>query len=121
MCNNGGAQPGTLHVTLYNPRERAVRAAKAWAVCWVLALLALPIIGLHWILVPSLTLAGVLLGYQRYRATTTSQKIEGLCPMCHSSIEIKLESAEHPPLWKYCPACNAPFSIEAPAREREAI
>ena len=94
--NDGGAQPGALHVTVYSPRERVVRAAKVWAVCWVLALLALPIIGLHWILVPALTLAGVLLGYQRYRATTTSHKIEGLCPMCHSTIEIKLEPRRAP-------------------------
>ncbi len=115
--NDGGAQPGALHVTAYSPRARVVRAAKVWAVCWVLALLALPIIGLHWILVPALTLAGVLLGYQRYRATTTSQKIEGLCPVCHSTIEIKLEPAERPPLWKYCPACSAAFFIETPAHE----
>lgn len=118
--NDGSAQPGTLHVTVYSPRERVVRAAKAWAVCWVLALLALPIIGLHWILVPGLTFAGVFLGYQRYRATTTSQKIEGPCPVCHNTIEIKLESVEHPPLWKYCPACNAPISIETSSHEMAA-
>lgn len=115
--HESGAQPGTLHVTVYSPRERVVRAAKAWAVCWGLALLAVPIIGLHWILVPALTIAGVLLGYQRYRAVTTSNKIEGLCPVCHSAIEIKLEPAEHPPLWKYCPACSAPLSIATSTRE----
>ena len=118
--NDGGAQPGMLHATVYSPRERVVRAAKAWAVCWALALLAVPIIGLHWILVPALTIAGVLLGYQRYRATTISNKIEGQCPVCHSTIEIKLESAEHPPLWKYCPACNAPISIETSTHEMAA-
>lgn len=118
--NDGGTQPGMLHVTTYNPRERIVRAAKAWAVCWVLALLALPIIGLHWILVPALVIAGVLLGYQRYRTTTINNKAEGRCPVCQAEIEIKLESGEHPPLWKYCPACKAPLSIESASNAKAA-
>ncbi len=99
--------------TVYSPRERAVRAAKAWFVCWLLALLSMPIIGLHWLLVPGFTIAGVVLGLRRYRTQEASSALNGECAMCGKDFTLALEQNEHAPLWKYCPHCQAALHVTA--------
>jgi hypothetical protein len=104
---------GTLHVSIYSARERAIRAAQALALWWALALLSVLIPLAHFILVPLFLLTGPAMAYKRYRAIEVSGRVEGHCPVCRNAIKLKLGPAEKPVLRKYCPACQEPLSCEA--------
>ncbi|MCL4315261.1 MAG: hypothetical protein M1527_00010 [Gammaproteobacteria bacterium] len=110
---DGQCSSGAMLSTVYSPRERTLRALKAWAICWMLALLSLPIIGLHWFLVPGFSVAGVVLGVQRYRMREASRELNGRCVLCGKEFSLALEPNERAPLWKYCPHCQAALCVEA--------
>ena len=103
---------GTLHVSIYGARERAIRAAQGFAMWWALALVSVLIPLAHFILVPVFLLTGLIVAYKRYRAVEVSERVEGHCPVCRNAIKLKLGSAEKPVLWKYCPACQQPLACE---------
>ena len=90
-----------------------MRAARTLVLWWALALLSVLIPLAHFILVPLLLIAGPVMAYKHYRAITTSERVEGHCPLCRNAIKIKLGPAEKPVLWKYCPVCQEPLSCEA--------
>jgi hypothetical protein len=79
---------------------------------WGLALLSVPILVAHWVLVPAFLLAGPVAAYLRYQVTMISEKAAGECPSCHEHISVALEPKERPPLWKYCPLCNVPVQLQ---------
>jgi hypothetical protein len=109
--NEDIASDGTLYLCTYDNRDRFKRAAKAWIGCWIGAVLCVPLIGLHWFLVPGFIIAGPIMAYKRYHAMATSEKAAGVCPVCHNDITIPLEPKERPELWKYCPSCNSPLHL----------
>jgi hypothetical protein len=43
---------GILHLQSFDSKERKIRAAKIWGFMWLLAILSLPIIVAHFVLVP---------------------------------------------------------------------
>jgi hypothetical protein len=49
---------GILHLQSFDSKERKIRAAKIWGFMWLLALLSLPIIVAHFVLVPGFLIAG---------------------------------------------------------------
>lgn len=104
---------GTLHVSIYSARARAIRAARALALWWALALLSVLIPLAHFILVPLFLVTGPVMACKRYRAAEVSERVEGHCPLCHNPITIRLGPAEKPVLWKYCPVCQEPLSCGA--------
>lgn len=109
--NEDVASDGTLYLRAYDNRDRFKRAAKAWTGCWIAAVLCVPLIGLHWFLVPGFLIAGPIMAYKRYHALFTSEKASGVCPVCHNDVTISLEPKERPELWKYCPSCNSPLHL----------
>ena len=105
------AAPGMLHVTRYDKRDRLLRAGKILALYWGLALLSVPILVAHWVLVPSFFLVGPVMAYLRYQVLSRNTHINGSCPVNKHAITMRLESSETLPLWKYCPLCQAPLHI----------
>lgn len=114
-----GSHPAaaTLYLNVYTPHERLVRALKMLGIFWGLALLSVPILVAHWVLVPGFLLAGPVAAYLRYQVTATSEKAAGECPGCHKNISVALEPKELPPLWKYCPLCNVAVHLQHAATE----
>lgn len=113
--NNHPARLGILQITAYDKRDRLIRAAKILGIYWALALLSVPILVAHWVLVPGFFIAGPVMAYLRYRVTERSDKATGQCPVCNHDIAIRLEPAERSPMWKYCPVCNAPLQLLTPS------
>lgn len=92
-------------------RERITRAALGWAACWGLAILAVFIPLLHFILVPLLLLAGPLVGRSRWLEKATVLGARGVCPGCGQpqSLELRQPARESIPL--RCPGCGRPLSL----------
>ncbi len=91
--------------------ERMRRATIGWAACWGLAVAAVFIPLLHFILVPALLLAGPLVGRWRWREKATVLAARGVCPGCGKpqSIELHQPAGESMP-WR-CPACGRPLTL----------
>lgn len=71
--------------------ERARRAVFALAFCWVIGALFLPIPGVHFVLPPTLLLAGPIIAILRLTERTRLQTLKGACPRCKVSREFKLD------------------------------
>lgn len=106
-----GVGVGELHIQLFNHRERIRRAATAWLISWALALLSVPIIFAHWVLVPGFFFAGPYMAYRYYHTTAVPKKITGQCPACGDELELKLEPSDQLPSWRYCSACKESLHI----------
>jgi hypothetical protein len=115
-ANDGRVNTGAWHITLYDERDRRVRALKALGVCWVAAPLLfftfVPIV--HLLVSAGAFLAGPVVAYARYNVPRGSEKLTGRCPVCNREITIALEPKESVPMWKYCPLCNAPLHVMQP-------
>jgi hypothetical protein len=92
-------------------QERMRRAAIGWAACWGLAVAAVFIPLLHFILVPALVIAGPLVGRARWREKATVLRIRGTCPGCEKpqAVDLKQPASESMP-WR-CPECGRPLVL----------
>lgn len=91
--------------------ERMRRAAIGWGACWALAVAAVFIPLLHFLLVPALVIAGPLVGRARWREKATVLHVRGTCPGCEKpqSLDMKQPAAESMP-WR-CPECGRPLVL----------
>lgn len=108
----GIAEEGTLHRIRFNSSDRVLNAAKVLGVFWLIALITVFIPIAHFILVPSFFIAGPIMAFLRYRATSACKKITTRCPSCNKDVEIALEANVRLPMYTYCPACDAGLKIE---------
>jgi len=102
---------GVLHSNVFDARERKIRAAKIWGLMWLFALLSLPIIIAHFVLVPGFLIAGPVMAFKRYRVTEVTDHVSGNCPSGKEDFTLPLEASDRLPMWAYCPACNAPLQL----------
>ena len=102
---------GILFLKAFDAKERKIRAAKTWALMWLFAVLSLPIIIAHFILVPGFLIAGPVLAVRRYRVTEVPDHVSGLCPSGKEEFTLTLEASDHLPMWSYCPVCNASLQL----------
>ena len=113
LIKGGSSAPrsGVLYLTAFNQRERTMRAIKVLAIAWGGALVALFIPLAHFVLVPAFLIAGPVMAYLRYRVTETAENVRGACPVCEKEVTIAVGGNERPPVWTYCPECQAPINI----------
>lgn len=102
---------GILHIRAYDAKERKMRAAKIWALMWLFAILSLPIIIAHFVLVPGFLIAGPVMAARRYRVEEEPDHISGQCPAGKEDFTLPLETSDHLPMWRYCPICNASLQV----------
>ena len=113
LINNdkGGSVEGLLHLTMYDKHERIKRAAGAWVGFWLLAILSVPIMLAHFVLVPAFLILGPFFAYRRYNASAVPKEVTGRCPTCQEEICLPLEATDSLPMWTYCPANNDPVQL----------
>lgn len=100
-----------LHISVFDNKERTIRALKRLGLFWLLSIGSIPIIFAHWVLVPGFFIAGPVAAVFAYRVTEMLEKSSGTCPECREPIEVKMEPKELLPKWTYCPKCNTPVQI----------
>src|SRR5262249_12941163 len=93
------------------PGERTRRALIGWGACWGLAIVAVFIPLLHFILVPALLIAGPLVARARWNEKATVLDVRGTCPGCEKaqSVEIQQPASAAMP-WR-CPDCGRPLVL----------
>lgn len=109
--------PALVRVRTWEQRERAARALRALATCWALALIAVFLPVLHFVLVPSLLVAGPLVAALRLREAHTVQSATGECPVCHEAQAFALSGAWRETVLLRCEKCGRAIELRAPALE----
>lgn len=99
---------------VFNAVERKKRAMNVAGILIGLGLLSVAIPFVHFISVPGLIIAGLVMGAKINGTERVATHSEGQCPVCGKQVEIKLESNDKVPAFKYCSACNAPIQIVEP-------
>lgn len=79
----------TAHVLDHPRPDRVRRALLGLAACWGAAIGAVFLPVLHFVLVPSLLLAGPLLAFARLGEKRTVTRIAGPCPACGGAIALR--------------------------------
>jgi hypothetical protein len=102
---------GVLHLQSFDDGERKIRAAKIWGMMWLFAVLSLPIIIAHFVLVPGFLIAGPVMAFKRYRLLEIPDHVSGKCPAGKEDFTLKLEASDHLPMWTHCPTCNASLQL----------
>jgi len=102
---------GTLFFTAFTKADRTARAIKIWVICWILAIVSIPIILAHYILVPGFLIAGPLMARSRLKQIAEMEKVEGECPHHHGPFTLKMEKTDVLPKWAYCPECDKGIQI----------
>lgn len=107
---------GLLHLQSFDAGERKMRAAKIWGLMWLGAVLSVPIIIAHFVLVPGFLIAGPVMAVRRYRITESPDHVSGVCPANKEEFSLPLEASTILPLWAHCPQCHASLYLQEPAQ-----
>jgi len=110
-AKEGQLGDGLMQIISYQRGDRIKRAVIAWLGFWTLAVLSIPIIIAHWILIPAFLIAGPLTAYKRMKSEYKPEKVTGKCPVCGEDVNILLESNDTLPMWKYCSNCKTSVNI----------
>jgi hypothetical protein len=98
---------GVLYMQGLSGQRRLIRAAKIWALLWVLMVMSLPLMIIHFILVPGFLIAGPVVAMRRYRVMELPHHGEGHCPCCKQEVSLTADDCNRLPLRMPCPACKA--------------
>lgn len=91
----------TVYTATLDGGARFKRAAKLGLICWGLAILSIPIVVFHFVLVPGFLLAGPVLFFMRYGEEQVILGSIVSCPVCGHDNRVK-EQAETWPITYHC-------------------
>ncbi len=103
---------GEVEQKIWDKRERTMRGLKALGVSWGLAVFAVVIPILHFVLVPLLLVIGPFAFYYVAGQKEIILGGKGLCPECEREFEIVRSTAKWP-LSDLCNHCHAQLKIES--------
>jgi hypothetical protein len=95
-----------VRVRRHDSRQRTARALRVLGACWGLAVVAVLVPVLHFVLVPGLLLAGPLLAVQRLGERVTVVGARGECPGCGAPQTFTLAMAPTERMPLRCEACG---------------
>lgn len=116
-----GAPPTKVIATVVyrDPGERAGRALGGLALFWGLAVLGVFIPVAHFILVPTLLCAGVIVGVRRAREDRTLVQVRGVCPRCGAEHDFKVGGRVARERTLACPDCHNNLLLMMDGRPEE--
>ncbi len=102
---------GEVRLQAWDRHERIKRGLKTLGTFWGLALVAILIPGLHFVLVPTLLIAGPFAAWRTSQQHSIILGGQGTCPDCSAPFQIAQASA-HWPLTDLCSQCSRTIKIE---------
>ena len=111
-----GVKPSVAHIELntLTPADRFKRAATIFGLGLVLALIALPIPLVHFILVPGALLVGAVLAIIRLGQAEVFRTATGRCPFCGKDQRFSVMGRFRLPKKLYCSSCQRQLLLEEP-------
>jgi hypothetical protein len=109
-----GAPPTTavVNVAVLSGADRLRRAAIALGASFGVALVAIPIPIVHFVLVPGSVLAGLILAAHRLRVSEIFQRAAGRCPFCGTEQAFSVLGRFSLPRNAFCVNCKRKLSLE---------
>jgi len=101
---------GKVRVQNFSQKQRALRALKIFGLCWGAGLAAVFLPLVHFVLVPALILAGLVVPGFIYFKESLILGGEGTCPKCQAPLKIE-KSANEWPLSDQCTQCRSAIRI----------
>ncbi len=101
-----------LQVDTLTPADRVKRAATIFGLGMVLALIAIPIPIVHFILVPGAILVGTVLALVRLGQSEIFRSAKGRCPFCGQEQSFSVMGRFRLPKKLYCSACQRQLLLE---------
>lgn len=108
-------QPAMLRIVVHDAGARTRRAVLTCLAAWGLAIAAVFLPVLHFVLVPLLLLGGPWLALRRLRERVSVIDVRGICPGCGVAQEQLLRSAASARLEFRCDACRRSIGVMLPA------
>ncbi|MEQ1832760.1 MAG: hypothetical protein ABL977_06855 [Candidatus Eisenbacteria bacterium] len=103
-----------LRIVTRDARTRTRRAVLTWVTGWALAVLAVFLPLLHFVLVPLLLVGTPLLALQRLGERVSVLDVRGTCPGCGVAQEQRIKSAARPRLEFRCDSCRRAIGVVLP-------
>jgi hypothetical protein len=103
---------GMLYLQHLESQQRLIRAAKIWALMWALMVLSLPLMIIHFILVPGFLIAGPVMAVRRYNTLEVPHHLDGHCPACKQDMTMPASSLGRLPMSAQCPACKVWLNLQ---------
>ncbi len=95
-------------------RERTLRAARTLAACWGLAIIAVFLPVLHFVLVPALLMLGPALAWSRFHEARTLVRADGACPACALPLHLELGQPWRERTILRCDGCGRRLTLLLP-------
>ncbi len=108
-------QPAVLEVQVRDAGQRARRALLTLLAGWGLAIAAVFLPVLHFVLVPALLLGSPLLAFHRLRERVTLAWVSGVCPGCGAAQRQRLGVRAATGLEFRCDHCRRAIGVIVPA------
>jgi hypothetical protein len=93
--------------------SRAGRAGLALGIAWLLALPAIFLPVLHFVLVPGLLVGGVVLAAMRLREDRALARVRGICPRCGAPLDLTPGGRFRLPRTVQCLHCRNELTLSA--------
>lgn len=103
--------PARLRVVRHGAAARAARALRVLALCWGLAIAAVFLPLLHFVLVPGLLLLGPILALGRRRERCTVLSARGACPACGAEIHVLVGQGAAAAMPMRCESCRRAIEL----------
>jgi hypothetical protein len=109
-----GAGPTATRVELniLSPADRLKRAATILGISLIAALIALPIPLVHFVFVPGVLVAGIILSIVRLRQGEIFRSASGRCPFCGTEQRFTAMGKFRLPKKLHCEACHRQLVLE---------
>ena len=83
-----------------------------WLIAWLVAVVILPIPVVHLASIP-LAVGGPIAAYFAYQRRHKTNRVTFVCPACRHDVEMSIDPHEMPPVYVYCPKCDAGLKIKS--------
>ena len=103
--------PAVVDVTTASPGQRFARAARSAAVLWAFAVGFVFVPGLHFVLVPTFLILGLIAGLRQLRATEVVAGVHGTCPRCGREQDFTAGNRLAPTWPLDCPLCHNTLTL----------
>ena len=108
------ARTANVEIGVLDPADRFKRAASAFGAGLVAAAVAVLIPIVHFVLVPTALVLGIVFGVRRLGQGETFRGGTGACPYCGTQQQLTLLGRFHLPKTVYCSACQRELYLDSP-------